>query len=204
MVFPVFARRGIPRISLDLIHPVSQIRARARDASLVIGFSLVIGLSAQAAIPLPFTPVPVTLQTLAVLLAGALLGSGRGTIAVLLYLGEGLSGLPVFAGGGAGVSHLVGPTGGFLFGFIPAAYVVGRTVEQGWTRSAISILAVLVLGNACIYIPGLAWLGAFVGFSRVLSLGLMPFLAGDLLKIAAGSGLISAASLATAKAAARR
>ena len=194
MVFPVFA---------DLIRPVSRAHARARDAALVGGFSLVIALSAQVAFPLPFTPVPVTLQTLAVLLAGALLGSRRGSIAVLLYLCEGLAGLPVFAGGGAGVAHLLGPTGGFLLGFLAAAYVVGRAAERGWTCGGLPSLAVLLLGNACIYLPGLAWLGAFVGLQHVIALGLLPFLAGDALKIAAGAGLLSAVSLATARAAAR-
>jgi biotin transport system substrate-specific component len=184
----------------DIIRPVNRTRARARDICLVTGFSLLIALSAQVAIPLPFTPVPVTLQTLAVFLAGALLGSRRGLTTVLLYIGEGLAGLPVFAGGGAGIGHLVGPTGGYLLGFLPAAFFIGCAVERGWARRPLSLLAALVIGNACIYVPGLSWLGVYVGLPHIVSLGLAPFLAGDLLKITAGLGVISAVTLALSQA----
>jgi len=186
----------------SLSKPARAVQAWHVDAALVALFSLVITLAAQIAIPLPFTPVPVTLQTLAVLLAGALLGPRRGALAVLAYIGEGLAGLPVFAGGKAGIAHLLGPTGGFLAGFVAAAFLVGLLAWRGWTRKPLAAVFALSLGNACLYVPGLAWLGLFVGYPRVLSLGFLPFLPGDVLKIAAGGGLLSILALARGRAAA--
>jgi biotin transport system substrate-specific component len=174
----------------DTLRPDSRL-AWLYDAALVAGFSLVVALSAQVAIPLPFTPVPVTLQTLAVLLAGCLLGSGRGALAILAYIGEGAAGLPVFSGGRAGIVHLLGPTGGYLLGFLAAAYVVGLLAERGALRGWAGTLLALVLGNAILYIPGVAWLGAFTGMDKAIRFGLLPFLAGDVLKTAAGLGILS-------------
>ena len=170
------------------------------DAALVAGSSLVIGLCAQVAIPLPFTPVPVTLQTLAVLMVGCALGSGRGTLAVLAYLGEGFAGLPVFSGGRAGAAHLFGPTGGYLLGFLAAAYVVGLLAERGVLRHRFGAVLALIAGNIVLYVPGVLWLGVFTGLEKALSLGMFPFLAGDALKIAAGWGLLSGAALAVKRA----
>jgi biotin transport system substrate-specific component len=175
----------------DTLRPAARRIAWLYDAALVAGFSLIVALSAQVAIPLPFTPVPVTLQTLAVLLAGCLLGSGRGALAVLAYIGEGAAGLPVFSGGRAGVAHLLGPTGGYLLGFLAAAYIVGLLAERGTLRSWPGTLLTLVLGNVILYIPGVLWLGAYTGMNKALTFGLLPFLVGDGLKIAAGWGLFS-------------
>lgn len=191
MAYPVYA---------DVIRPASARLAWLYDAALVAGFSLVIALCAQIAIPLPFTPVPVTLQTLAVLMAGCLLGSGRGALAVLAYLGEGFAGLPVFSAGRAGIAHLLGPTGGYLLGFLAAAFVVGVCAERGASRSWLGTWAMLILGNIVLYIPGVVWLGAYTGMGRALSLGLAPFVAGDLLKIAAGWGLMTGMALAAKRA----
>ena len=191
MVSPLFA---------DAIRPENGRLAWLFDAALVAGSSLVIGLCAQVAIPLPFTPVPVTLQTLAVLMAGCILGSGRGALAVLAYLGEGCAGLPVFSGGRAGAAHLFGPTGGFLLGFLAAAYVVGLLAERGMLRHRIGAALALIAGNIVLYFPGVLWLGAYTGMDKALSLGMMPFLAGDALKIMAGWGLLSGAALAVKKA----
>jgi biotin transport system substrate-specific component len=104
------------------------------DAVLVVTGSVFIALLAQVAIPLPFSPVPITGQTFAVLLVGVLLGSRRGGLGVLLYLLEGAAGLPFFAGGTAGLARLAGPTGGYLVGFVVAAIVVGLLAERGWDR----------------------------------------------------------------------
>jgi biotin transport system substrate-specific component len=191
MASPLFA---------DTIRPAHARREWLFDAALIAGSSLAIGLCAQVAIPLPFTPVPVTLQTLAVLLVGCALGSGRGALAVLAYLGEGFAGLPVFSGGRAGVTHLLGPTGGYLLGFIAAAYLVGLLAERGALRHAVGILLSLIAGNIVLYIPGVLWLGVYAGMDKALSLGMAPFLAGDAAKIAAGWGLLSGASLAVKKA----
>lgn len=184
----------------DVLRPASTRTAWIYDAALVAGFSLVIALCAQVAIPLPFTPVPVTLQTLAVLMAGCLLGSGRGALAVLAYLGEGFAGLPVFSAGRAGIAHLLGPTGGYLLGFVAAAFIVGLFAERGAGRSWQGTLVMLIVGNVVLYVPGVAWLGAYTGMERAVSLGFLPFVVGDLLKTAAGWGLLSGMALMTGRA----
>lgn len=154
------------------------------DAVLVLGASLLLALSAQVALPLPFSPVPVTGQTLAVLLLGALLGSRRGALSVLAYLVEGVAGLPVFAGGGSGPIWLLGPTGGYLLGFVVAAWAVGWLCEHLWDRSVAGTLVIMLAGSATIYLFGLLWLARFVGADSALALGLIPFVPGDSIKIA--------------------
>lgn len=151
-----------------------------------------IALSAQVAIPLPFSPVPITGQTCAVLLVGALLGSRRGMLSVLAYLAEGAMGLPVFAGGGSGPAWLVGPTGGYLLGFVAAAWVVGWLCEHLGDRSVAGMVVVMLPGSATIYLIGLPWLAHFVGVDKALTLGLIPFLPGDLIKIALAVSVLSA------------
>jgi biotin transport system substrate-specific component len=185
----------VSHVYADIVRPARPWLARLFDAALVAGFSLVIALCSQAAIPLPFTPVPATLQTFAVILAGCLLGSARGTLAVGAYIVEGLAGLPVFAGGTAGLAHLLGPTGGYLVGFLAAAFVTGFMTERGMARRWLGVLVVLLAGELAIYVPGVIWLGAFVGPQRALALGLAPFLIGDSLKTVAGWGILSGAAL---------
>ena len=168
----------------DLLRPTMRRSALLYDAALVLGASLVIALGAQVAIQLPFSPVPITGQTMAVLLVGALLGSRRGALAVLAYIAEGLAGLPVFAGGAAGLARLFGPTGGYLVGFVAAAFLVGWLAERGWDRRFGTTLAAMTLGNLVIYAVGVVWLAVFVGgLSRAWSLGVLPFLPGDVIKI---------------------
>ncbi|MGQ9848864.1 MAG: biotin transporter BioY [Aggregatilineaceae bacterium] len=164
----------------DVLRPSTRRYALLYDATLVIAGSLLVALLAQFAVPLPFSPVPVTGQTLAVLMVGMLLGSRRGGLALLTYLAEGAMGLPVLAGGAAGLARLTGPTGGYLIGFVAAAFLVGWLAERGWDRRPETTLLAMLLGNAVIYAFGLPWLAHFVGTERVLSLGLLPFLAGDL------------------------
>lgn len=162
---------------------------------LVGGGCFAIALSAQAYLPLGFTPVPVTLQTLTVLLAGALLGSRKGAFAVLTYLGLGIAGLPFFAQGGVGFARFMGPTGGYLAGFVAAAYVVGLFFERGWGRNVFKTAAALLAGSAIIYLFGLARLAIFVGWERVLPLGLYPFIIGDLVKLITAVLTLSAGRL---------
>ena len=176
----------------DVYRPALQPRAFFYDAALVIAGSLLIALSAQLAVRLPFTPVPITAQTLAVLLTGALLGWRRGVAAVLLYLGEGLAGLPVFAGGGAGPAHMAGPTGGYLIGFLLAAFTTGWLAERGWDRRFGTTFVAMLAGNVLLYVPGLLWLAQFVGAAKTLSLGLYPFIIGDLIKIVIAAALLPA------------
>ena len=175
----------------DLLRPTMRRSALLYDAALVLGASLVIALSAQVAIQLPFSPVPITGQTMAVLLVGALLGSRRGALAVLAYIAQGLAGLPVFAGGVAGLARLFGPTGGYLVGFVAAAFLVGWLAERGWDRRFGTTLAAMTLGNLVIYSVGAAWLAVFVGgLSGAWSLGVLPFLPGDALKIVLAAVLL--------------
>ena len=173
-----------------VLRPAFRPYALVYDMTWIIGGSLLIALAAQVAVPLPFTPVPVTGQTLAVVLMGALLGSARGGVCVIAYLAEGSMGLPVFTGGGAGIAHLMGPTGGYLLGFVAAAWLTGALAERGWDRRVKTALAAMFVGNAVIYVFGLPWLAYFVGGGRVLEMGLLPFVPGDLLKLGGAALLL--------------
>jgi biotin transport system substrate-specific component len=175
----------------DALRPSSRASAILFDASLAVGFSFLIGLSAAVSIPLPFTPVPVTTQTLAVLLAGGFLGSRKGALVVLLCIAEGALGLPFFSGGAAGVAHLLGPTGGFLAGFVASAFIAGLFSERGWNRRLPLLTGGLLLSAVAVYIPGLVWLGMFVGYPHAIRLGLLPFIVGDLVKIGIAASLLS-------------
>ena len=166
----------------DVFRPCGKKLAWLYDATLIIGGSFLIGLCAQLAIPL--WPVPITAQTFAVLLTGALLGSRRGSLCVLAYVLEGLAGLPVFALGRSGFAVLLSPTGGYLVGFVAAAYVTGLLAEKGWDRRVGTTILAMVFGNAVIHAFGLAWLCCLMGVNRtVLTVGLYPFIVGDILKI---------------------
>ncbi len=174
----------------DLLRPEARRLSRLYDVALIFGGSLLVGLSAQVAIPLSFTPVPITGQTLAVLLVGALLGSVRGSVTVLLYLAEGAAGLPVFAGGGAGAAVLLGSTGGYLAGFVPAAFITGYLAERGWDRRIGATLVAMLLGTVAIYAVGLAWLGLYAGTENLLAIGLYPFVPGAIVKIIVAAALV--------------
>ena len=149
---------------------------------LIAGASAVTALAAQLAIPVPWSPVPLTGQTFAVLLSGAVLGARRAFLAQALYLAEGACGLPVFAGGAAGVATLVGPTGGYLAAFPLAALVTGGLAEHGWDRRFATMLAAMLLGSVVIFGFGLAVLSRWVPADGLLAAGLWPFVPGDLLK----------------------
>jgi len=114
---------------------------------------------------------------------GGLLGSRLGAMSLLLYLAEGALGLPVFAGGAGSVLHFAGPTAGYLFGFVAAAFVVGWLCERGWSRKVETAVFATLLGTAAIYLFGLPWLAQFTGWDKVLQLGLIPFIPGDVLKV---------------------
>ena len=129
-----------------------------REVALILGGSLLIALSAQFQFVLPFSPVPITGQTFAVLLLAALYGSRRGPATVVTYLALGVMGLPVFAGGTYGVARLVGPTAGYLVGFLAAAFVVGFLSERGWDRKPWATAVSMIIGNGIIYGAGVLWL----------------------------------------------
>ena len=176
----------------DVLRPSIKKYAFLYDAALVIGLSLFIGLSAQVVIRLPFSPVPVSGQTLAVLLTGALLGSRRGALAVIAYLAEGLAGLPVFAGGAAGLAYALGPTGGYLLGFVAGAFVTGWLAERGWDRRIGTTALAMLAGNLAIYAFGVSWLAVLFGAGKALSLGFYPFAVGDLFKVVLAAALLPA------------
>lgn len=164
-----------------------------RDAALITGASLLTALAAQVAVPLPGSPVPLTGQTFAVLLTGAALGARRGFLAQALYLLQGASGLPVFAGGLGGAWLLAGPTGGFLAAFPLAAAVTGSLAERGWDRRVATTLAAMLLGSAVILLAGTAWLARFLPPAQALAAGAWPFVPGDLLKAVAAALALPAA-----------
>ena len=170
----------------------SRPQSRAESAALVFGFSILMGLLAQVSVPLPFTPVPVTGQTLGVLLAGVVLGGPRAAAAMVLYLGQGLAGLPVFALGSWGLAPLLGPTGGYLLSYPFAAFVVGylttrRTgTPEGGVPGKARLLLALLCGEAVIFLFGTAWLGTVLPQPRsaLLLAAVWPFLPGEVLKVA--------------------
>ncbi len=169
-------------------------RTLLRNIALIIAGSLLLTLSAK--IKVPFYPVPMTMQTLAVMLIGFTFGWRMAGATVLFYLAQGAFGLPVFAGTpekGIGLAYMMGPTGGYLLGFVLAAVLCGWLAERGWDRSPLRLVAAMILANGVIYALGVAWLGSVVGWDKpVLAWGMIPFLYGDLLKIVLGAGLLTA------------
>ncbi|MDY0096175.1 MAG: biotin transporter BioY [Candidatus Vecturithrix sp.] len=174
---------------IDVLWPAKSL---VRDVLLVMATSFVLALSAQIVFPLPFSPVPVTCQTLVVLAAGALLGSRLGALTVLVYLTEGMIGLPFFAKGAAGVAYLRGVTGGYLLGFVAAAFVVGLLVEKGWGRKVSTAIVAMGIGNVLLYVFGIAWLQLVLQITttKALFLGFYPFIPGDVYKIGIGAILL--------------
>jgi biotin transport system substrate-specific component len=154
-----------------------------RYGLLALAGSVLIAICAQISVPL--FPVPMTLQTFAVFLIGLTYGWRLGGVTVALYLLEGALGLPVFSGGKGGLIVFMGPTAGYLVGFLVAATACGWFAERGFDRSYSKLFASLLVGNILLYAPGLLWLGSLIGWDKpVLEYGLYPFILGDLLKIA--------------------
>lgn len=153
-------------------------KVTARDITLVLLASFAICLFGQVSIPLWFTPIPIATQNCAVLLTGALLGARRGSAAVFAFLAQGAMGLPVFAGGAAGFHILLGPRGGYLIGYLIAAFVVGYLIEKKK-----SPMLALLAGQVAIFGLGAGYLATFVGVEKAFLLGVAPFLLGDALKM---------------------
>jgi biotin transport system substrate-specific component len=160
-------------------------RTRVSTVVLVVGFAALTAALAQVRIPLWFTPVPITGQTFAVLLSGAALGSRLGVASQALYVTAGAIGLPVYTGGGGGWDHLTGATGGYLLGFVAAAFVVGRLAERQQDRAVTTAIPAFLTGTVVVYAFGVAWLAWSLGVdgTRAMELGLVPFVVGDLVKV---------------------
>lgn len=162
----------------------------AIDSLQVVLASFFIGLCAQVEIPLYFTPVPLTIQTSAVMLTGAVLGSRKGVLTILLYLAQGIMGMPVFAGGGAGIIHIFGPTGGYLLAYILQAFVVGLLLE-GRSSGALRIISVLLLSILLQLGLGSLWLAYFVGLEQCLQCGFYPFIFSEVARALALGSLLN-------------
>jgi biotin transport system substrate-specific component len=161
-----------------------------RSVALVFAFSLLTALAAQIVIPIG--PVPITGQTFAVLLTGALLGSRLGALAMIVYLLEGASGLPFFYGGSGGFGHLLGPTGGYLVAFPAAAFITGAFAEHGWDKRFLTAVAAMAVASAVIIFSGWAWLSQFMSASVAFHAGVSKFIVGDIIKIVLAAAALPA------------
>ncbi len=171
---PVLIRNRFPRTGVLTL------------VTLALAGSLFTAIGAQISIMLPFSPVPVTGQTLAVLLTGAVLGPRAGVLAMLCYLVEGAAGLPVFAGGTSGPAVLAGVTAGYLWAFPAAAFAAGAATDRmRGSYRVVPVLLALLLADALVFLGGVAWLAVFLhtGPGRAEDLGLWPYVPGDLAKI---------------------
>ncbi len=190
------AERGLT--IADFLVPVrvgERVSPRLRDIGLVLAGTALLVLGSRISVPLPGSPVPFTLQTLAVLLVGGALGLRRGAISAVLFIALGVVGLPVFAESRHGLDVILGTTGGYLLGFVVAAALVGRLAELGWDRHLGGSVGMNLLGTAVVYLVGVPWLAVTAGVSlgQAVSLGLVPFLVGDAIKLLVAAGAFPAA-----------
>ncbi len=176
---------------ISTVWPSRSASRLARGATLAVGGTLLLALSAKAQVP--FYPVPMTLQTLAVLAIGAAYGARLAAATLALYLIEGLVGLPVFAGPLAGPAYMVGPTAGYLVGFLVAAALIGWLAERGWDRAWPSLIGAMTIGHAVIFAFGFAWLALPFGAEKAWELGVAPFYAETLVKTLLAAALVGAA-----------
>jgi biotin transport system substrate-specific component len=163
---------------------------RARFAALAVIGTLALAVSAK--VQVPFYPVPMTLQTLVVLILGAAFGARLAGATVALYLLEGLIGLPVFAGASAGPLYMAGPTGGYLVGFFLAAVAIGFFAERGWDRSGSRLMVLMMVGHALMFVCGFAWLAGLIGPEKAWAGGVAPFFAATIVKTLLAWALIVA------------
>ncbi len=182
---PLAARETSPRPSLLSGLGFFRRNLAARLGAMVLG-TMLLALSAHIAVP--FWPVPMSLQTLVVLLIGLAYGANLAGATLLLYLAEGAIGFPVFHGG-AGLAYFAGPTAGYLIGFVPAAILVGIFAERGAARGLARTAAILLAGDALIFATGLAWLAVNVGPAKSLAFGLLPFLPAEAVKLALAAAM---------------
>ena len=177
----------IPAPTIEQVRPQSAVHKIA----LIVGGSLFVALCARLSLPLPFTPIPLTLANLGVLVVGLMLGSRAGFAALALYLAEGAMGLPVFSVGPGGIAQLLGPTGGYLLAYPFAAFLAGFVAERG-TRSFARFALAAVAANLVVFAGGLAWLSAMThGGMQAIRFGLYPFLFAEVMKVMSAAGIKS-------------
>lgn len=177
--------------TVALHHPFSQIWFHFL---VVLAGSCFLAVLSQLVIPLPMTPVPMTLQTLGVFLLAGVLGSQRATYSVLTYLIQGTCGLPVFAGGVSNPLWFLEPKAGFLASFVIAAFIIGKLIEKRRAANSLYLLGVLALGQLVIFFIGMSWLALYVGIPKAVAFGILPFLSGAGVKICAATLLLRARS----------
>ncbi len=173
---------------MSVAWPASTTGGWVRTAVLLVAGAALLTLSAK--VKVPFYPVPMTMQTFAVLVIGAAYGWRLGAAAVLLYLAQGAVGLPVFADTperGLGLAYMMGPTGGYLVGFVASAAFVGWLAERGWDRSVTWLFVAMALGHALVFAFGIAWLAVHVGWAKAWALGVAPFYLATVLKTVLGA-----------------
>ena len=192
---------AVPLGPRSLVLADTWIHSRAADIVTIVGATALTALAAQIVIPVPGSPVPVTGQTFAVLLAAAAIGPVRSSLAQVLYIGLAMLGMPVLAGQSGGMEVVIGATGGYLIGFVAASYVVGSLARRGWSRRPVQVALAYLAGSAIIYSLGALWLALVTGQSLgwAVSNGVVPFLLGDALKAALAAGLLPLAWLGVRK-----
>ncbi|MBM2292912.1 biotin transporter BioY [Sulfitobacter pseudonitzschiae] len=180
------------RVLSDLLESEDKLTLRARQVLMVAAGILLLAVAAK--IKVPMWPVPITMGTFAVLAIGAAYGARLGLVTILGYMIVGALGLDVFAGSSAqtfGLTYMMGGTGGYLVGYVLATVVLGVLAQRGWDRSVGWMALAMLMGNAVIYLPGLAWLGQLYGWDKpILQWGLTPFLIGDVIKLALAAVLL--------------
>ena len=183
------------KVLSDLLGANEGVALRARQAALVLAGVLVLAIAAK--IKVPMWPVPITMGTFAVLTIGAAYGARLGLVTVLGYMIVGALGFDVFAGSSAetaGLTYMMGGTGGYLVGYVLATLALGALAQRGWDRSVLWMAAAMLIGTVLVYVPGLLWLGQLYGWDKpILAWGLTPFLIGDALKLALAALLLPAA-----------
>jgi biotin transport system substrate-specific component len=188
----MFRKKGAFMAHTPLMTSLGADSSLARKLAMVAFGSVLVAMSAQVSVPM--FPVPMTLQTLAIMLIGLTYGARLAGATMAAYLAQGAMGFPVFAGGAAGIAPLMGPTGGFLFGFVAMAFVMGWLVERGFDRG-FGLFGAALIATALLFVPGLAWLTAItpLDLQGAFMAGAAPFLLGELVKVAVAALIVSGA-----------